>query len=100
MGVGLAYEEARSKISKELVWKVWVEEACAWERRHLRAGSEAHARNARECMRHAVNTCPKNLAWKVFLAGARMEVRRCEPRSDQLSRLVLIAQLFSANTSI
>ena len=33
------YEEARQKISKELVWKVWIEEAGFWERK-VRGGEE------------------------------------------------------------
>ena len=32
-------------------------------------------------MRRAVDACPKNLAWKVFLAGARMECAFGRPDS-------------------
>ncbi|GMH87082.1 hypothetical protein TL16_g10744 [Triparma laevis f. inornata] len=74
------YEEARRKISKELVWKVWVEEAGFWERKFLEGG-EKGADKARFCLSRAVGKCPNNLLWKVWLVGGRMELQFGRPNS-------------------
>lgn len=75
-------------ISRELVWKVHFEQAQTEERaaeivalaRHLRTGQGLlQCRNdlysqPRACLAKSLLCCPGNLRWKVFLAGARMEL--------------------------
>ena len=75
-------------ISRELVWKVHFEQAQTEERaaeivamaRHLSTGKtlpqckDELFRHARECFAKSLLSCPGNLRWKVFLAGARMEL--------------------------
>ena len=75
-------------ISRELVWKVHFEQAQTEERaaeivamaRHLSSGKtlpqckDELFTHARECFAKSLLSCPGNLRWKVFLAGARMEL--------------------------
>jgi tetratricopeptide (TPR) repeat protein len=75
-------------ISRELVWKVHFEQAQTEERaaeivalaRHLKSGRgllqcrDDLFAQPRECFAKSLLSCPGNLRWKVFLAGARMEL--------------------------
>mmetsp|Transcript_10471 Transcript_10471/g.15963 ORF Transcript_10471/g.15963 Transcript_10471/m.15963 type:complete len:1224 (+) Transcript_10471:145-3816(+) len=81
-------EKAICSISKELVWKIHFEQAQTEERaaeivalgRHISTGKPLMqcrhelGDSARRCFTHSLMTCPPNLRWKVYLAGARMEL--------------------------
>jgi la-related protein 1 len=68
-----------STISKDLVWKLWLEYARIEDRR----GS---LRGAREAFAAAVLACPPNLRWKVWLGGARTELAHA--RADVAAALL------------
>eukprot|EP01041_Mallomonas_annulata_P006669 gene6669-13501_t len=79
---------AVKNISRELVWKVHFEQAQAEERAvemvavglHIQTGEplwearHALLDQARLCYVRSLLTCPENLQWKIWLAGARMEL--------------------------
>lgn len=81
-------QKAICSISRELVWKVHFEQAQIEERameivalgRHISTGKLLPAcRNelasvARKCYTQSLMTCPTNLRWKVYIAGARLEM--------------------------
>lgn len=69
---------ARS-ISKDLIWKLWLEYARLEERGGTLSG-------ARAAYVRAVAACPANLRWKLWLAGARTEVAYGE--SDTARKLL------------
>eukprot|EP00607_Mallomonas_marina_P009137 CAMPEP_0182422658 /NCGR_PEP_ID=MMETSP1167-20130531/8401_1 /TAXON_ID=2988 /ORGANISM="Mallomonas Sp, Strain CCMP3275" /LENGTH=1499 /DNA_ID=CAMNT_0024600895 /DNA_START=12 /DNA_END=4508 /DNA_ORIENTATION=+ len=81
-------QQAVLNISRELVWKVHFEQAQAEERAVEVAALGLHRRTglllcrardmllngARKCYVRSLLGCPKNLRWKAWLAGARMEL--------------------------
>ena len=81
-------EYAVKNISRELVWKVHFEQAQTEERAvelaalgsHRRTGTplwtvrDTLLQSARMCYVRSLLDCPSNLRWKVWLAGARMEL--------------------------
>lgn len=81
-------QNAIYSISRELVWKVHFEQAQIEERAAtVVAQSQSVATNtpieecldalldsARKCFVLSMMACPSNLRWKIFLAGARMEL--------------------------
>jgi hypothetical protein len=81
-------QSAICSISRELVWKVHFEQAQIEERAaSVVAQSQALATNtpvevcldallhtSRQCFILSMLACPSNLRWKIFLAGARMEL--------------------------
>ncbi len=60
--------KAMANISNELTWKVYFE----WAQIAERSGRFEESRYA---FAHSISHCPKNLRWKTWLAGARMELR-------------------------
>ena len=100
-------------ISRELVWKVYFEQAQALERAteisalglltmSNRHASAAKARDmlfgeARKALVRSVLACPTNLRWKVWLAGARLELGA--GRVDRARRLLCQALLEAPNKS-
>lgn len=81
-------QKAIRSISRELVWKIHFEQAQIEERameivalgRHLATGKSLGvcrhelSSAARKCYTQSLMTCPTNLRWKVYLAGARLEM--------------------------
>ena len=81
-------QNAVSRISRELVWKIHFEQAQIEERAAVviaQSQSTAMERPfeecldsllgpARQCFIFSMLACPSNLRWKIFLAGARMEL--------------------------
>jgi len=61
-------------ISKELVWKLHFEVAQITERGYKNSLDENWITDARNAYVQSILRCPKNLQWKVWLAGGRTEV--------------------------
>lgn len=66
-------------LSKELLWKLYLEHAFVVER----MGQNA---DARHFMAEALKVCPDNLRWKAYLSAARMELKA--KRDDAANLLV------------
>eukprot|EP01126_Amoeba_proteus_P006986 TRINITY_DN12471_c0_g1_i5.p1 TRINITY_DN12471_c0_g1~~TRINITY_DN12471_c0_g1_i5.p1 ORF type:complete len:664 (-),score=182.42 TRINITY_DN12471_c0_g1_i5:166-2157(-) len=75
--------DALPRLSKELVWKIWLELAQIEHRQ----GNLVHSNKAYV---HAICHCPKNLKWKVWFAGARTEL--CN-KNYEVSRKLLARAL-------
>jgi len=58
---------AAQHLSKELLWKLYLEFAAIEERR-------GRLSQARLALAHSVMLCPSNLRWRVWLQGARIEL--------------------------
>ncbi len=69
-------------VHQELIWKLYFELAMLEDR-----ASRFDA--ARHAMVYAVHHCPPNLRWKVWLAGARMELRTCDSTRITIARTLL-----------
>lgn len=90
-------DRAKQKISRELIWKVHLDAAEIMERGALAMETESSDKEAYSnalvgCRRRLAMTalsCPRNLCWKVWLAGGRMEL--CAGNSDVARKLFLRA---------
>lgn len=73
-------ERASAHVSKEVIWKVYLEAAFLFERaaveksEHLGIPLNRLLSTARYYFALTIQTCRLNLRWKVWLAGARMEL--------------------------
>lgn len=73
-------QRANSNVSKEIVWKVYLEASLLFERsaqeqaQALDSPVERYLAPARHYFALTIQTCRLNLRWKVWLAAARMEL--------------------------
>jgi la-related protein 1 len=71
-----AIQRASNNLSKELVWKLFLESSISYER--LRNWSYCRA-----FLNESALHCPENLRWKVWMAGARLELRNANLRATK-----------------
>lgn len=63
-----AIAQAEQSLSKELLWKLYLEVSFTFER-------HGDLQTSRAFLVEAALACPENLRWKVWMAGARVEVK-------------------------